>query len=104
MTNNTRKANQGACAQPCRWSYSLIESKRPDEQYEITEDQHGTYILNPKDLALIEYIPDLINAGVCSFKVEGRTKSMYYAALVAKTYKKQLMLTMRKIRQYGGAF
>lgn len=90
MTNNTRKANQGACAQPCRWSYSLIESKRPDEQYEITEDQHGTYILNPKDLALIEYIPDLINAGVCSFKIEGRTKSMYYAALVAKTYKKAI--------------
>ena len=90
MTNNTRKSNQGACAQPCRWKYSLIESKRPGEEYEITEDQHGTYILNPKDLSLIEHIPDLINAGVCSFKIEGRTKSMYYAALVAKTYKKAI--------------
>ena len=90
MTKNTRKANQGACAQPCRWKYSLIESKRPGEEYEITEDQHGTYILNPKDLALIEYIPDLINAGVFSFKIEGRTKSMYYASLVAKTYKKAI--------------
>lgn len=90
MTNNERKSNQGACAQPCRWKYSLIESKRPGDEYEITEDQHGTYILNPKDLSLIEYIPDLINAGVDSFKVEGRTKSMYYAALVAKTYKKAI--------------
>jgi len=90
MTNNTRKSNQGSCAQPCRWQYSLIESKRPGEEYEITEDQHGTYILNPKDLSLIEHIPDLINAGVCSFKIEGRTKSMYYAALVAKTYKKAI--------------
>lgn len=90
MTNNTRKSNQGACAQPCRWKYSLIESKRPGDEYEITEDQHGTYILNPKDLFLIEYISDLINAGVCSFKIEGRTKSMYYAALVAKTYKKAI--------------
>jgi len=90
MTNNTRKSNQGACAQPCRWKYSLIESKRPGEEYEITEDKHGTYILNPKDLSLIEHIPDLINAGVCSFKIEGRTKSMYYAALVAKTYKKAI--------------
>lgn len=90
MTNNTRKSNQGACAQPCRWKYSLIESKRPGQEYEITEDQHGTYILNPKDLSLIQYIPDLINAGVCSFKIEGRTKSMYYAALVAKTYKKAI--------------
>lgn len=87
MTNNTRKSNQGSCAQPCRWKYSLIESKRPGEEYEITEDQHGTYILNPKDLSLIEHIPGLINAGVGSFKIEGRTKSMYYAALVAKTYK-----------------
>ena len=90
MTNNTRKSNQGACAQPCRWTYKLIEGKRPDEEYEITEDQHGTYILNPKDLSLVEYLPDLINAGVSSFKIEGRTKSMYYAALVAKTYKKAL--------------
>jgi len=90
MTNNTRKSNQGACAQPCRWKYSLIESNRQGDEYEITEDDHGTYILNPKDLSLIEYLPDLIEAGVHSFKVEGRTKSMYYAAVIAKTYKKAL--------------
>ena len=90
MTNNTRKSNQGRCAQPCRWKYSLIESQRPGQEFDITEDSHGTYIMNPKDLSLIEYIPDLINAGVCSFKVEGRTKSMYYAALVAKTYKQAI--------------
>lgn len=90
MTNNKRKSNQGACAQPCRWKYSLIESQRPGQEFDITEDSHGTYIMNPKDLALIQYIPDLINAGVSSFKIEGRTKSMYYAALVAKTYKKAI--------------
>jgi len=90
MTNNTRKSNQGACAQPCRWKYSLIESNRQGDEYEITEDKHGTYILNPKDLSLIEYLPNLIEAGVHSFKIEGRTKSMYYAAIVAKAYKKAL--------------
>ncbi len=90
MTNNERKSNQGNCTQPCRWSYSLVESNRPGQEHEISEDSHGTYILNPKDIALIKYIPDLINAGVCSFKIEGRTKSMYYAALVAKTYKKAI--------------
>ena len=84
---NERKANQGNCTQPCRWRYKLIEEKRPGEEYEITEDERGSYIFNPKDIALIEYIPDLINAGVGSFKIEGRTKSMYYASLVAKTYK-----------------
>lgn len=90
MTNNTRKSNQGACTQPCRWKYSLIESQRPGQEFEITEDDLGTYILNPKDIALIEHVSDLIEAGVCSFKVEGRTKSMYYAALVAKTYRKAI--------------
>jgi len=86
LTNNERKANLGNCYQPCRWQYKLIE-QRKDQEFEITEDQHGTYILNPKDLALIEYIPALINAGVHSFKIEGRTKSVYYASLVAKAYK-----------------
>jgi len=90
MTNNERKSNQGNCTQPCRWKYKLIESNRPDDEFEISEDGHGTYIMNPKDIALIEQIPDLINAGVCSFKIEGRTKSMYYAAVVAKTYRKAI--------------
>lgn len=86
LTNNERKSNQGNCYQPCRMKYKLTEQKKGQE-FEICEDEQGTYILNPKDLALIEYIPDLINAGVSSFKVEGRTKSVYYASLVAKTYK-----------------
>lgn len=87
MTNNTRKSNQGNCVQPCRWKYKLVEEKRPGQYYDIFEDEKGTYILNPKDMALIGYIGDLINAGVTSFKVEGRTKSLYYAAVVAKAYR-----------------
>ena len=89
MTNNERKANQGRCSQPCRWPYKikLVDDRKPDEEYEIIEDEHCSYVMNPKDIALIEYIPDLINAGVCSFKIEGRTKSMYYASAVARAYK-----------------
>ncbi len=89
MSNNQRKANQGNCTQPCRWPYKvrLVDPKKPEEEYELLEDERTSYVMNPKDLALIEYIPDLINAGVCSFKVEGRTKSMYYASLVAKAYR-----------------
>ncbi|GAI13870.1 unnamed protein product [marine sediment metagenome] len=90
LSNNERKANQGNCSQPCRWRYKMVAEGNPDEQYEITEDEKGTYIMNPKDIALIRYIPDLIDAGVCSFKVEGRTKSMYYASLVAKSYRKMI--------------
>lgn len=90
MSSNQRKANQGYCTQPCRWKYKLVEEKRPGEYFEIMEDDKATYILNPKDLATIEYIPQLIEAGVHSFKVEGRTKSLYYAAVVAKTYKKAI--------------
>ncbi len=89
LSGNKRKANQGDCTQPCRWPYKikLADPRKPEDEYELTQDDHCSYIMNPKDIALIEYIPDLINAGVCSFKVEGRTKSMYYSALVAKAYK-----------------
>ena len=87
MTKNERKSNQGACVQPCRWQYKLVEETRPGQYFDILEDSRGTYILNPKDIALIKYIPELINAGVKSFKVEGRTKSLYYASIVAKAYK-----------------
>ncbi len=90
FTSNKRKSNKGNCTQPCRWSYHLVEENRPGRYFEITEDEKGTYILNPKDLALIKYIPDLINAGVNSFKIEGRTKSLYYASVVAKTYKQAI--------------
>lgn len=90
MTSGERKANQGGCCQPCRWSYKLIEETRPNEQYEICQDDRGTHILSPKDLALVKYIPQLIEAGVDSLKVEGRTKSIYYASAVAKTYRRAI--------------
>ncbi len=87
MTNGQRQANKGNCSQPCRWSYKLLEQTRPGEYYEIVENEKGTHILSPKDLALINYIPELTDAGVDSFKIEGRTKSLYYVSAVAKTYR-----------------
>ena len=90
MTKGERKANHGGCAQACRWSYNLIEKTRPDQPFEINEDERGTHILSPKDLNLIEYIPQLIDAGVDSLKVEGRTKSLYYVSAVAKAYREAI--------------
>lgn len=87
FTNGERKANHGNCSQPCRWSYKLVESTRPDQYYEINQDERGSHILSPKDLCLVEYISQMIDAGVNSFKVEGRTKSLYYVSAVAKTYR-----------------
>lgn len=87
FTNGERKANHGNCSQPCRWSYKLVESTRPDQYYEINQDERGSHILSPKDLCLVEYLPELIDAGVNSFKVEGRTKSLYYVSAVAKAYR-----------------
>lgn len=87
MTDNERKANQGNCAQPCRWSYKLVEETRPNHFFEINQDNKGSHILSPKDLCLVEHLQKLIDAGVNSFKVEGRTKSLYYVSAVAKTYR-----------------
>lgn len=87
MTKGERKANHGGCAQPCRWSYKLLEETRPGEYYEIVQDERGSHILSPKDLCLVRYIKDLTNAGVDSFKVEGRTKSLYYVSAVTKVYR-----------------
>lgn len=87
FTKGERKANHGNCSQPCRWSYKLVESTRPDEYYEINQDERGSHILSPKDLCLVEYLPKMIEAGVNSFKVEGRTKSLYYVSAVAKAYR-----------------
>lgn len=87
MTKGERKANNGGCAQPCRWSYKLLEETRPNEYYEIEQNDRGTHILSPKDLALINYIPQLIDAGVDSLKIEGRTKSLYYVSAAARTYR-----------------
>lgn len=81
-----RDANRGECAQPCRWRYSLVEEKRPNEFFEITEDK-GTFILNSRDMCMIEHIPELIDAGVSSLKIEGRMKSAYYAAAVTNAYR-----------------
>ncbi len=82
-----RDANRGECAQPCRWKYHLVEEKRPDEAFDITEDDGGTYILNSNDLCLIEHLPELMDAGIESFKIEGRMKSAYYAAVVTNAYR-----------------
>ncbi len=85
-----RDANQGACAQPCRWNYRLVEEKRPGEYYPLLEDERGSYIFNSKDLCLLEQIPLLHQAGVCSLKVEGRMKSVHYVASVIKIYREAL--------------
>lgn len=90
FTDGERKANHGNCSQPCRWSYKLVESTRPGQYYEINQDDRGTHILSPKDLCLVEHIPELIEAGVDSLKVEGRTKSLYYVSAVAKAYRQAI--------------
>lgn len=90
FTNGERKANHGNCSQPCRWSYKLVESTRPDQYYEINQDERGSHILSPKDLCLVEHLKELIEAGVDSLKIEGRTKSLYYVSAVAKTYRNAL--------------
>lgn len=85
-----RDANQGACTHPCRWKYSVVEEKRPGEYFPVEEDDRGTYIFNSKDLCMIEYIPELIDAGIDSFKIEGRMKTALYVATVARTYRKAI--------------
>jgi putative protease len=82
-----RSANRGDCAQPCRWNYALVEETRPGESFAIEEDQRGTYIMNSRDLCLVEQLPELMAAGVDSFKVEGRMKSLYYVATAARVYR-----------------
>ena len=82
-----RDANRGECAQPCRWGYYLVEEKRPDEYYKIFEDEKGTYILNAKDLSMLEYIDKVAKAGVTSLKIEGRAKSAYYVSVITNAYR-----------------
>ena len=82
-----RDANHGACAQPCRWNYSLMEEKRPGEFFPVEEDSRGTYLYNSKDMCMIEHIPELIKAGIDSFKIEGRNKTAYYTACVTGAYR-----------------
>lgn len=85
-----RDANHGACTHPCRWKYSIVEEKRPGEYMPVYENERGTYIFNSKDLCMIEHLPDLINAGVDSLKIEGRMKTALYVATVARTYRKAI--------------
>lgn len=82
-----RDANKGACVQACRWKYNLVEETRPGEFFPVVEDERGTYIFNSKDLCLLDYVPELIQAGVDSFKIEGRMKSMHYVASVVNAYR-----------------
>lgn len=82
-----RDANKGACVQACRWKYNLVEETRPNELFPVLEDERGTYIFNSKDLCLLDYVPELIQAGVDSFKIEGRMKSMHYVASVVNAYR-----------------
>lgn len=85
-----RDANQGACTHPCRWKYAVVEEKRPGEYLPVYENERGTYIFNSKDLCMIEYIPELFDSGIDSFKIEGRMKTALYVAAVARTYRKAI--------------
>jgi len=85
-----RDANQGACTHPCRWNYAVVEETRPGEYMPVFENERGTYIFNSKDLCMIQHIPELVEAGIDSFKIEGRMKTALYVAAVARTYRKAI--------------
>ena len=85
-----RDANRGECAHPCRWKYSFVEEKRPGEYFPVTEDERGTYILNSRDLCMIEHIPEIIESGISSAKIEGRMKSIFYVATIVSAYRRSI--------------
>ena len=85
-----RDANQGACTHPCRWKYAVVEETRPGEYMPVYENERGTYIFNSKDLCMIEHVPQMVEAGIDSFKIEGRMKTALYVATVARTYRKAI--------------
>lgn len=95
-----RDANRGQCTQACRWKYALVEQNRPGEYYPIEEDESGTYIFNSKDLCLLEYIPQLYEAGVDSLKIEGRMKSVHYVATVTKVYREAIDAFLKDPENY----
>ncbi|MBM7868835.1 putative protease [Clostridium pascui] len=95
-----RDSNRGECAQPCRYKYFLVEEKRPNQYFPIVEDDKGTYLLNSKDLCMIKYIPELVESGINSFKIEGRMKSSYYVASVVKSYREALDSYMENPEKY----
>ncbi len=90
MTQGKRKANQGNCAQACRWSYKLVEETRPNEYFEIIQDDKGSHIMSTKDLCLVRYIKNICELGIDSLKIEGRTKSLYYVSATTKAYRKTI--------------
>lgn len=96
-----RDANRGDCAQPCRWKYKLVEEKRPNEHYPVYEDDRGTYIMSSKDLRTIEFLPDLMKAGIDSFKIEGRMKSVNYVATVVNAYRQVIDEVFEKGENYS---
>lgn len=95
-----RDANQGACTHPCRWKYAVVEEKRPGEYFPVYENERGTYIFNSKDLCMIEHIPEMVDAGIDSFKIEGRMKTALYVATVARTYRKAIDDYMESEEKY----
>ena len=95
-----RDGNRGACAQVCRWEFGLTEKNRPGAVYDVAEDERGTYIMNSRDLCLLAYLPELMKAGICSFKIEGRMKSAHYAASVASVYRRAIDACWENPEQY----
>lgn len=95
-----RDANQGACTHPCRWKYAVVEETRPGEYFPVYENERGSYIFNSKDLCMIEHIPELLEAGIDSFKIEGRMKTALYVATVARTYRKAIDDCLRSQELY----
>lgn len=95
-----RDANHGECAQPCRWKYSVVEETRPGEYMPVVEDERGTYIYNSRDLCMIEYIPEIIESGIYSLKIEGRMKTPLYVATVVKAYREAIDTYLRNPEEY----
>lgn len=95
-----RDANHGACTHPCRWKYSIVEETRPGEYMPVYENERGTYIFNSKDLCMIEHIPEMLDAGIDSFKIEGRMKTALYVATVARTYRKAIDAALTSLEAY----
>jgi putative protease len=95
-----RDSNRGACSQPCRYKYNIVEEKRPGEYFPVYEDEKGTYIFNSKDLCMIEHIPELMEAGIDSLKIEGRMKSTFYVASVVKAYREAVDAYLSNPKEY----
>jgi U32 family peptidase len=90
LTDNTKNSNKGMCGNSCRWEFEIKEKTRPDEIYTLVEDDKGSFLLNSKDLCLVRFIPELQQAGICSFKAEGRTKGVHYVATVGRVYREAI--------------